>query len=84
MNQLYYGDNLEILRKQVENMAVVLTNVAIHQQLAQQGKMFDVAEGLRIWLKLYPELEQVLAAKVRSKTTYRFGPKQSGETEEED
>ena len=48
--------NLEILRKQVENMAVVLTNSAIHQQLALQGKMLDVAEGLRLWLKLYPEL----------------------------
>ena len=48
--------NLEILRKQVENMAVVLTNEAIHIQLAQQGKMFDVAEGLRVWLRLYPEL----------------------------
>ena len=48
--------NLEILRKQVENMAVVLTNQAIHIQLAQQGKMFDVAEGLRVWLRLYPEL----------------------------
>lgn len=48
--------NLEILRKQVENLAVVLTNASIHQQLALQGKMFDVAEGMRMWLKLYPEL----------------------------
>ena len=48
--------NLEILRKQVENFVVALANPAIHQQLAAQGKMYDVAEGLRIWHKLYPEL----------------------------
>ena len=48
--------NVEILRKQVENLIVVLLNQGIHQQLALQGKMVDVAEGLRIALKLYPEL----------------------------
>ena len=48
--------NLEILRKQVENLIVVLTNQGLNQQLAQQGKMLDVAEGLRVALRLYPEL----------------------------
>ena len=48
--------NLEILRKQVENLITVLANPVITQGLASEGKRLDVAEGLRIALKLYPEL----------------------------
>lgn len=48
--------NVEILRKQVENLIVALMNPGLHQQLAQQGKMVDVGEALRIAFRLYPEL----------------------------
>jgi len=48
--------NVEILRKQVENLIVALMNPSLHQQLALQGKMVDVGEALRIAFRLYPEL----------------------------
>lgn len=52
--------------------------------LAAGGDLTISHSALEKVLKLYPELEQALAPSVRSKTTYRFGPKQAGDTEEEE
>lgn len=48
--------NLEILRKQIENLVVVLSGEAITIGLMRQGKEFDVAEAIRKVLSMYPEL----------------------------
>lgn len=52
--------------------------------LSAGGDLTISASALKKVMRLYPELESMLAVSVREKTTYRFGAKQAGEGEEEE
>ncbi len=52
--------------------------------LAAGGDLTLSHSALKKVLKLYPELEQMLEATARSKTTFRFGAKAAGEEDDEE